>query len=158
MRELNLNFRATAPRLGALSHLHAVNFVRLLIEKQAPGAQWISQRLLQAEQPKRMPGLSIPHLPDAVVLYKSMRYAIEVELTAKSAQRLISILHELLHTFHHSYYYASAEPAQAVRETLSAFSEQEQQRVKIVLLEQCGYSIIRGWYMKHNCEEKSMST
>lgn len=144
MRELSLDFRATSPRLGALPHLHAANFVRLLIEKQAIGSQWISQRILQAEQPKRTAGLSIPHLPDAVVMYKDTRNAIEVELTVKSDHRLMSILQELLHSFNFIYYYASREAAQAVREALLGFSENEQKQVRIALLEECGYSIITG--------------
>jgi hypothetical protein len=96
MRELNLDFRATSPRYRGMPNLHAVNFVHLLMEKQAVGSQWISLRILQTEQPKRTLGLSFPHLPDAVVLYNDTRYAIEVELTVKSVLRLINILHELV--------------------------------------------------------------
>jgi hypothetical protein len=144
MRALGLNFRASPPRLGALTHLHAINFVRLLSERQAPGVEWTSQRLLQAEQPKRTPGLDLPHFPDARALYQNKHYAIEVELTAKSQARLLRILHELIQTYDVVHYYVSAETNQAVNQALSHFAEDEQKKVRIALLEHYGYSIRRG--------------
>ncbi len=144
VRELGLNFRASPPRLGALAHLHAINFVRLLSEQQAPGVQWISQLSLQATQPKRIAGLSIPHLPDATALYQNRHFAIEVELTAKSQTRLVGILQELTQTYDVIHYYVSAEAAQALYQALSHLASDEQKKVKIVLLEEWGYAIIRG--------------
>jgi len=143
MRELGLKFRASPPRLGALAHLHAINFVRLRFAQQVPGVQWVSQRQLQAEQPKRTPGLSIPHLPDAISTYKNVHYAHEIELTAKSQLRLAAILQELIQTYDIIFYYASAEAAQAVGSALSCFAEDEQKKVRIMLLEDWGYEIIR---------------
>ena len=60
------------------------------------GAEWISQRSLLAEQPRRRAGEDLPHIPDAEVYYRGASYAIEVELTVKAHTRLVSILQELV--------------------------------------------------------------
>ncbi len=144
LRELGFDFNFSSPRLSELPHIHAINFIRLLTEQQTVDAQWISQRHLQAEQPKRTRGLDLPHLPDALVLRENARYAIEIELTAKSQIRLASILQELVLSYDLVFYYASAEAAHAVRTALLNLSEAEQKQVRIALLgEEYGYSIIR---------------
>jgi hypothetical protein len=142
LRELDFDFKPFSPRLGALPHLHAINFVRMLTEKQAKDAEWISQRSLLAEQPRRRSGENIPHIPDAEVIYQDACYAIEVELTVKAHARLVSILQELVQMYDFVFYYASEEAAQAVHNALTELSADEQKQVKIALFEQCGYSVI----------------
>jgi hypothetical protein len=142
LRELEFDFKPFSPRLGSLPHLHAINFVRMLTEKQARGAEWISQRYLLAEQPRRKAGEDIPHIPDAEVFYQDASYAIEVELAVKAHARLVGILRELVQMYDFVFYYASEEAAQAVHNGLTELSADEQKQVKIALLEQCGYSVI----------------
>ncbi len=142
LRELDLDFKPFSPRLGALSHLHAINFVRMLTEKQAKDAEWISQRYLLAEQPRRRAGEDIPHIPDAEVYYRDASYAIEVELAVKAQARLVSILQELVRVYDFVHYYASEEAAQAVHNALAELSADEQKQVRIAMLEHCGYSVI----------------
>lgn len=142
LRELELDFKPFSPRLGTLPHLHAINFVRIHTEKHARGAEWISQRSLLAEQPRRRAGEDLPHIPDAEVFYRGASYAIEVELTVKAHTRLVSILQELVHLYDFIHYYASEEAAQALHNALSELSADEQNQVKVALLEDLGYTLI----------------
>jgi hypothetical protein len=142
LRELDLDFKPFSPRLGSLPHLHAINFVRMLTEMQARDAEWISQRYLLAEQPRRRAGEDIPHIPDAEVYYQDAGYAIEVELTVKAHARLVTILRELVQMYDFVFYYASEEAAQAVHNALSELSADEQKQVKVALLEDLGYTLI----------------
>ena len=142
LRELDLDFRPISPRLGALPHLHAINFVRIHTEKHAIGAEWISQRTLLAEQPRRRAGENLPHIPDAEVFYRGTSYAIEVELSIKAHARLVSILLELVRLYDVIHYYVTEETAQAVHNALSELSADEQKQVKVALLEDLGYTLI----------------
>ena len=142
LRELDLDFKPFSPRLGALSHLHAINFVRMLTEKQAKDAEWVSQRYLLAEQPRRRTGENLPHIPDAEVYYQDASHAIEVELTVKAHARLVTILRELVQMYDFVFYYATEEAAQVVQNALTELSADEQKQVRIARLEQCGYSVI----------------
>jgi hypothetical protein len=142
LRELDLDFKPFSPRLGALSHLHAVNFVRMHTEKHAMGAEWISQRTLLAEQPQRRAGENLPHIPDAEVFYRDASYAIEVELSIKAHARLVSILQELVQMYDFIHYYASEEAARAVYNALSELTADEQKQVKVAQLEHLGYTLI----------------
>jgi hypothetical protein len=126
LRELDLDFKPFSPRLGALSHLHAINFVRMLTEKQAKDAEWISQRYLLVEQPRRRAGEDIPHIPDAEVYYGEVSHAIEVELAVKAHARLVSILQELVKLYDFVFYYATEEAAQAVQSALTELPADEQ--------------------------------
>lgn len=65
-------------------------------------------------------------------------------MTAKSQTRLVGILQELTQTYDVIHYYVSAEAAQALYQALSHLASDEQKKVKIVLLEEWGYAIIRG--------------
>jgi hypothetical protein len=142
LRELDLDFKPFSLRLGTLSHLHAINFVRIHTEKNAMGAVWISQRSLWAEQPRRRAGEDLPHIPDAEVHYRDASYAIEIELTVKSYTRLVSILQELVQMYDYIHYYVSEEAVQAVHNALSELSADEQKQVKVALLEDLGYTLI----------------
>jgi hypothetical protein len=86
-------FSPWQPRLGLLSHVAAVNDVRLHVQSRAAGSEWVSERALLRE---RRAG---QHLPDGVLLLDGRRVAIEVELTVKSRRRVSAILDELTGRF-----------------------------------------------------------
>jgi hypothetical protein len=89
LRATGHGYGTWTPRLGLLTHVAAVNDVRLHIQARSPESEWIPERLLARE---RQAG---EHLPDAVVLVDGQRVAIEVELTVKSQRRITAILNEL---------------------------------------------------------------
>ena len=81
------SFSAMEPALSRLAHTRAINEARLLIE-QTQGTEWVCERALKAKHSK---GAKIP---DALVRFKGEEHAIEVELTAKSENRLREIIAE----------------------------------------------------------------
>ena len=101
-----LPFPATAPALSRLAHLRAVTAVRLALEAtagyRAAGAFWRSERRLRARVGGRV-GLR-EHLPDGEVHWPDGRpvawagecWAIEAELTRKTAARTAAIMREIL--------------------------------------------------------------
>jgi len=114
LRACGSSFGAWRPRLGLLSHVAAVNDVRLHIQGRAPGSQWVCERVIarEREHPRE-------HLPDALVLTGERRVAIEVELTVKSRRRLATILDELTGRYDAVLYFCTP----ASRRVLSELSE-----------------------------------
>ncbi|MGA2455899.1 MAG: hypothetical protein ABSG93_20545 [Solirubrobacteraceae bacterium] len=104
LRAAGQSFAMWQPRVGLLTHVAAVNDVRLHVQARSPGSEWIPERLLARE---RRAG---EHLPDAVVLVDGQRVAIEVELTVKSQRRLTGILDELAGRFNAVLYFCAAGP------------------------------------------------
>jgi hypothetical protein len=98
------------PRLGLLSHVAAVNEVRLHIEHRSPDTEWICERVLARERG------SGEHLPDGVVLLDGQRVAVEVELTVKSRRRITAILDELAGRFDAVVYYCAPAPHRQLSE------------------------------------------
>jgi hypothetical protein len=89
LRACGSQYKVWQPKLGVLLHTAAVNDVRLHIQARSPGAEWVSERALARD--RREGG----HLPDALVITKGQRVAVEVELTVKSERRVCAILGEL---------------------------------------------------------------
>jgi hypothetical protein len=101
-----LPYRAAPPALGRLAHIRAVAAARLALESApqyaAGGGFWRSERRLRARTGGRV-GLR-EHVPDgevhwpddAPVPWAGECWAIEAELTAKTAQRTVAIMRELL--------------------------------------------------------------
>jgi DNA-binding MarR family transcriptional regulator len=87
-RHSNTGFDAIEPPINRLAHTRAINEVRLVIAERAPEAGWVCERAVRPDYPR---GAKIP---DAVVLLKDERHAIEVEITPKSASRLREIIAE----------------------------------------------------------------
>jgi hypothetical protein len=110
LRACGSPFGLWQPRLGLLSHVAAVNDVRLHIERRSPGAEWICERVLARE---RSAG---EHLPDGLVLVDGQRVAIEVELTVKSRRRTTAILDELAGRFDAVVYYCAVAPHRQLSE------------------------------------------
>jgi hypothetical protein len=101
-----LPYRAAPPALGRLAHIRAVAAARLALESApqygAAGGFWRSERRLRARIGARV-GLR-EHVPDgevhwpddATVPWAGECWAIEAELTAKTARRTTTIMQEVL--------------------------------------------------------------
>jgi hypothetical protein len=110
LRAAGHRFPAWQPRVGLLTHVAAVNDVRLHVQARSPGSEWVAERLLARE---RRAG---EHLPDAVVLVDGQRVAIEVELTIKSQRRVTAILDELASRFDTIIYFCAPGPHRQLTE------------------------------------------
>ncbi len=97
-------FGVWQPRIGLLTHVAAVNDIRLHIQARAPESEWIPERLLARE---RQAG---QHLPDGVVITEGRRVAIEAELTVKSQRRVTAILDELAGRYDAFLYFCAPGP------------------------------------------------
>jgi hypothetical protein len=101
-----LSYKAAPPALARLAHIRAVTAIRLALESApgytAAGGYWRSERRLRARMGGRV-GLR-EHVPDgevhwpadAAVPWAGECWAIEAELTPKTAQRTAAIMRELL--------------------------------------------------------------
>jgi len=103
-------FGVWRPRIGLLSHVAAVNDVRLHIQGRAPETEWIPERVLARE---RRAG---EHLSDGVAITEGRRVAIEVELTVKSRERVTAILDELAGRFDAVLYFCAPGPHRQLSE------------------------------------------
>jgi hypothetical protein len=103
-------FGVWRPRIGLLSHVAAVNDVRLHIQGRAPGTGWVPERVLARER------RSGEHLPDGVAITEGRRVAIEVELTVKSRERVTAILDELTSRYVAVLYFCAAGPHRQLSE------------------------------------------
>jgi hypothetical protein len=103
-------FGVWRPRIGLLTHVAAVNDVRLHIQGRAPSTEWVPERVLGRER-----GAG-EHLPDGVAITEGRRLAIEVELTVKSRGRVTGILDELAGRFDAVLYFCAAGPHRQLTE------------------------------------------
>lgn len=93
----NTGFAAKEPALHRLKHTRAINEARFLVTKQLPEGKWICERQLRrASHSNRRRGREVL-IPDAAFEIKGAdgaleRWAIEVELTPKTAERLRAII------------------------------------------------------------------
>ena len=106
LQACGLPYRAAAPGLSRLAHLRAVTAARLALaatpQVASSGAYWRSERRLRARMGGRI-GLRehVPdaelHWPDSAALpWAGECWAIEAELTPKTAARTVAIMRELL--------------------------------------------------------------
>jgi hypothetical protein len=79
------NYHAAPPAATRLSHLYAVNQVRLLLDREYP---WISEREIRSKLTLKKGESPVP-IPDGYILYKvTLRIAIEVEISQKKPAEL----------------------------------------------------------------------
>ncbi|SRR6266571_705045 len=86
------------PAATRLHHIYAVNEVRAYIERRTSPEKprsWRSERTLRAGLDSSKKGRKIGPLPDGEVLYSGHRVAIEVELSTKKREDLVSKLARL---------------------------------------------------------------
>lgn len=93
LRACSSPFRPWQPKLGLLTHVAAVNDVRIYVEGSSPRCEWVCERALLRERSRG------EHLPDAVVMLDGQRVAIEVELTLKGRHRMAAIIDQLVRRF-----------------------------------------------------------
>jgi len=79
-----------------LEHMHAINCIRLDIERRHPDYRWTSERVLRTTlSPKE--GTPTKHLPDGQIWRaEGQVIAVEVELNPKDEEEIDHHLHELL--------------------------------------------------------------
>jgi hypothetical protein len=110
LRVAGLEYRAPDPSLVTLAHRHAVARVRARIEARRPDLGWICERELRDGTRGRR-----AHIPDGVVEADGLRWAIEVELTPKSDERVREILWRLFADYDRVVYYATPRAAAVIR-------------------------------------------
>jgi hypothetical protein len=110
MAACSSGFGVWRPRIGSLSHVAAVNDVRLHVQGRAPSTEWVPERVLARD---RLPG---EHLCDGVAIVDGRRVAIEVELTVKSRRRITAILDELAVRFDAVLYFCAPGPHRQLTE------------------------------------------
>ncbi len=148
LRELNLSklYDYQVPSYGALPHLHAINFIRLLVTGNEPEGTWIPERVLKRTETWD----DGRHRPDAELIHSSGAYtAIEVELADKGYKRVVAILKKLLEVYNDVWYFVSndAEPAvtkalDLIRPDYDGLKDEGDQRVLILPLSTYHYSPI----------------
>jgi hypothetical protein len=142
MAATGLGFRAGPPALGRLAHLRAILAARLWMEASPAWHDgqpwWHSERRLRAGQPAAD---RAEHIPDAEVHWPSIDgspyagqvWAIEVELTPKSAGRTTRIMAELLAPMQYALvvYLTAARARPVVTRAAGSLPPGEQSRVVI---------------------------
>lgn len=92
---VGLPFRAIRPSLSLIKHIHAVTKVRLRLEEIHPDGIWTSERELtrRVNRLNEQERKKIDHIPDGELdLPNGKKLVIEVELSAKTDQRVSSIM------------------------------------------------------------------
>lgn len=110
MSACSSGFGVWRPRIGLLSHVAAVNDVRLHVQGRAPSTVWVPERVLARDR------LAGEHLCDGVAITEDRHVAIEVELTVKSRRRVTAILDELTGRFDAVLYFCAPGPHRQLTE------------------------------------------
>jgi hypothetical protein len=89
LRLVDLSFSGKPLSDRSYEHLYWINEVRMHLEQCEPQMTWISERAIQAQQPWRLKGQSITHIPDGKVLLprasgKTVEMDIEVQISKPS--------------------------------------------------------------------------
>jgi hypothetical protein len=113
MAACDLPYEVWASALGQLTHVSAMNNVRIHVQTHTPRADWISERQLVTEDEGMNSdgrGRRRKHLPDGVAILEGRGVAIEVELTIKGTRRLEEILDELTGRYDRVMYFCAPGP------------------------------------------------
>ena len=70
----------------------AINQARLWVERRKPDARWRSERQRRCERPLTRRATLLEHRPDAEGQFGVQTVAMEVELSAKTPQRVLAML------------------------------------------------------------------
>ena len=113
LRQLELPFKAWRPTIGGrLNHLHHVNEVRLRIEAQFSDGRWHPERALRREHS----GDERFHIPDGEFYFGGYSYGIEVELTAKSAERARRLAFQVTEQYDRVWYFVNDQTRPVIEE------------------------------------------
>jgi hypothetical protein len=130
LHELGYDFKPYAPTLARIDHLHAINMIRLMLERDYPDAPWTSERQIRAKLSYEK-GASLPHLPDGELRISQQTIAIEAELTPKKRTDVRLILIDLLRHYHEVWYFASSSAFSVVTGARKELEPQLSERIKI---------------------------
>jgi hypothetical protein len=129
-RMADVAFPARMPSVARLAHIHAVNQVRMYVEEAASGAEWESDRRINADRKE----LGKRHLVDGLVHLSGDTAAIEVEITAKNKRRLRSILMELTQDYESVWYFVASDCQSLVEDMVLEIEERRGRKVFAVYL------------------------
>jgi hypothetical protein len=126
---IGLPYRERIPSQFLLNHYHTVNAVRLKLEQNGI-THWKSERQLKYEMfRERMDQgeIAIPKpgvcIPDAVVTYKGMEIAVEVEIVRKNGKTLDEIIKTLDKNYQHVWYFVSRSARPAVEKSVKGLDK-----------------------------------
>lgn len=109
-----LHLRFYEPSPANLSHLCAINDIRLLLANRRPSDIWRSEREVRAEL-YSVTGETKRHMPGAELITDKGIIALEIELTIKSQKRLHEILLDLAsNTRYYTIWYFAPDPVRQV--------------------------------------------
>lgn len=131
---LEVEYRYWEPRARSLSHLHAINQARLLVETRYPQAEWHSERALRSGQPFTAGQTGGEHQPDAEVQLGVQRVAIEVELHIKSRKRQPAILYHLARRYDGIWYFCPKSLEEPLRQSFAQLDEAARRKFSLVRL------------------------
>ncbi len=120
--DTDLPYFSQVPRNAYVHHM-AVLRTYLKVKTEYPACEWITERRLIRQKYEDMPG-SKEHLPDGIVILTDGSWiAIEVELTMKARQRLITILSDYAvdKSFSEVWYFCSPHIMAAITEAALSF-------------------------------------
>ncbi|SRR6266487_2126167 len=137
LHAFELPYKMYEPSLAKLTHLFAVNEVRLQLEDERSDGTWKSERVLRAGL-AHAKGDVLPHLPDALYTMRTGTAAIEVELTPKKPADLQIILEELTENYSQVWYFVADAAYNGV---VAA-----QKRLNELLAERICVSPCPGWH------------
>ena len=124
VKATGLDAVSMVPSVARLQHIHAVNSVRLYVEKKLENQdiRWIPER--EANALRKIQKKT--HLVDGEIEYPDdHRVAVEVELTQKDKTRLRSILRQLQRDYDSVLYYASNKCYTAVQNAIKEIPNHE---------------------------------
>jgi hypothetical protein len=130
-RLLQLPYRKTfSGSTDRLRHYYMVNEARLALEEMYAGEPfiWLSERYL--ERTKEF--VIGEHVADGVVVLGEERAAVEVELSLKSKERLISILRALAAMYPNVWYFTNKITDAYVRAGITWLSSEEQEVFDVI--------------------------
>lgn len=117
MQTAQLSYKPYTPAVGSLTHLHALNELRLKLEERyQERLSWTCERELRRAYEHLAPDQRrVWHVPDAVItLDQRQEVALEVELTQKTDQRLIETVARLMQQYKGVWYFVSDDVRDAV--------------------------------------------
>lgn len=133
---LDVPYQLWTPKPEGLTHLLAINQVRLWVEQKQPEAIWCSERQLRSERPITGGHTSQEHRPDAEVLLGSKTVAIEVERSAKTPQRLPAILYGLARTYDGIWYFCPRPQLAPMQRAMAQLDSAVRRKFSLVELPQ----------------------
>jgi hypothetical protein len=107
MAVCGLPYDAWTPVLGRLTHVGAINDVRLHLWAQRPDAEWICERQLELELAKG--ARRGRRIPDGVLHLEGRSVAVEVELTPKQPETVEAVLTHHSQRFDAIMYYCAPQ-------------------------------------------------